>query len=128
MRDPYSVLGVPKTASDAEVKSAYRKLAKKYHPDQNKDDPKAQAKFAEANNAYDFLSDKQKRRQYDRGEIDADGNPKDTRNHDQKVSLETLLDLLKKSNPDAIIYGHRDFSDKPCPSFDAKSEYAHIGD
>ena len=76
MRDPYSVLGVPKSASDAEVKSAYRKLAKKYHPDQNKDDPKAQAKFTEASNAYDFLSDKQKRGQYDRGEIDADGNPK----------------------------------------------------
>jgi len=76
MRDPYSVLGVPRTASDSDVKSAYRKLAKTYHPDQNKDDPKAQAKFTEASNAYDFLSDKQKRGQYDRGEIDADGTPK----------------------------------------------------
>jgi len=76
MRDPYSVLGVPRSASEKDVKSAYRKLAKTYHPDQNKDDPKAQAKFAEASNAYDFLSDKQKRSQYDRGEIDADGNPK----------------------------------------------------
>jgi len=76
MRDPYSVLGVPRPASDKDVKSAYRKLAKTYHPDQNKDDPKAQAKFAEASNAYDFLSDKHKRGQYDRGEIDADGNSK----------------------------------------------------
>ncbi|MCZ4271313.1 DnaJ C-terminal domain-containing protein [Maritalea porphyrae] len=76
MRDPYSVLGVPRSASDKDIKSAYRKLAKTYHPDQNKDDPKAQAKFSEASNAYDFLSDKQKRGQYDRGEIDADGNPK----------------------------------------------------
>lgn len=76
MRDPYSVLGVPRSASESEIKSAYRKLAKTYHPDQNKDDPKAQTKFAEASNAYDFLSDKQKRAQYDRGEIDADGNPK----------------------------------------------------
>jgi N-acetylmuramoyl-L-alanine amidase len=62
------------------------------------------------------------------GGVDDNGNAKDTRNQDQKVSLETLLDLLKKSHPSAIIYGHRDFSDKPCPSFDAKSEYAHIGD
>jgi DnaJ-class molecular chaperone len=76
MRDPYSVLGVPRSASESEIKSAYRKLAKTYHPDQNKDDPKAQAKFTEASNAYDFLSDKQKRAQYDRGEIDAEGNPK----------------------------------------------------
>ncbi len=76
MRDPYSVLGVPRSASEKDIKSAYRKLAKTYHPDQNKDDPKAQAKFAEASNAYDFLSDKQKRGQYDRGEIDADGTPK----------------------------------------------------
>lgn len=76
MRDPYSVLGVPRSASEKDIKVAYRKLAKTYHPDQNKDDPKAQAKFTEASNAYDFLSDKQKRGQYDRGELDADGNPK----------------------------------------------------
>lgn len=76
MRDPYSVLGVARSASDQEIKSAYRKLAKTYHPDQNKNDPKAQEKFSEATNAYDFLQDKQKRQQYDRGEIDADGNPK----------------------------------------------------
>lgn len=76
MRDPYQVLGIAKSASEKEVKSAYRKLAKAYHPDQNKDDPKAQAKFSEASAAYDLLNDKEKRAQYDRGEIDADGNPK----------------------------------------------------
>jgi len=76
MRDPYSVLGVSRTASEKEIKSAYRKLAKSLHPDQNPDDASAHEKFAEVTAAYDFLSDKTKRGQYDRGEIDADGNPK----------------------------------------------------
>jgi DnaJ-class molecular chaperone len=76
MRDPYSVLGVPRSASEKELKSAYRKLAKAHHPDQNQDDPKAQEKFAEISSAYDFLSDADKRGAYDRGEIDADGSPK----------------------------------------------------
>ncbi len=76
MADPYKILGVQKSASEKEIKSAYRKLAKKFHPDRNQDDPKAEAKFAEASSAYDFLSDKERRGQYDRGEIDADGNPK----------------------------------------------------
>jgi len=75
MRDPYSVLGVAKTAKPEEIKSAYRKLAKKYHPDQNPDDPKAQERFSEATQAYDILSDKEKRGQFDRGEIDAEGKP-----------------------------------------------------
>src|SRR5690554_6465343 len=76
MLDPYSVLGVPRSASEKDIKSAYRKLAKKYHPDQNPDDPKAHGKVAEATNAYDLLTDAEKRGQFDRGEIDADGNPK----------------------------------------------------
>lgn len=75
MADPYSTLGVAKSASDAEIKSAYRKLAKELHPDKNKDNPKASEKFSDATKAYDLLSDKKKRAQYDRGEIDADGNP-----------------------------------------------------
>lgn len=73
--DPYKTLGVAKGATKAEVKSAYRKLAKKFHPDRNKDNPKASERFSEATNAYDLLSDKEKRGQFDRGEIDADGNP-----------------------------------------------------
>jgi DnaJ-class molecular chaperone len=76
MRDPYTVLGVPRSASEKDLKSAYRKLAKAHHPDQNQDDPKAQQKFAEISSAYDFLSDQEKRAQYDRGDIDADGNPR----------------------------------------------------
>ena len=75
MADPYSTLGVARTASEKEVKSAYRKLAKELHPDRNKDNPKAAEKFSDATKAYDLLSDKDKRAQFDRGEIDADGNP-----------------------------------------------------
>lgn len=75
MRDPYSVLGVAKTAKPEEIKSAFRKLAKKYHPDQNQDDPKAQENFAEINQAYEIIGDKDKRGQFDRGEIDAEGKP-----------------------------------------------------
>lgn len=76
MRDPYTVLGVSRSASEKDIKSAYRKLAKKYHPDQNPDDPTAHGKFAEATHAYDLLNDNEKRGQFDRGEIDADGNPR----------------------------------------------------
>jgi DnaJ-class molecular chaperone len=75
MTDPYSLLGVPRGADEAAIKSAYRKLAKALHPDRNKDNPKASEKFAEATRAYDLLSDKDKRARYDRGEIDAEGNP-----------------------------------------------------
>ncbi|MEZ5880695.1 MAG: DnaJ C-terminal domain-containing protein [Nitratireductor sp.] len=73
MRDPYTVLGVAKTASEADIKKAYRKLAKQWHPDQNKDNPKAKEKFSEIGQAYDILGDKKKRGQFDRGEIDAEG-------------------------------------------------------
>ena len=73
MRDPYQVLGVPKTASEKEIKSAFRKLAKQYHPDQNKNNPKAKARFTEANAAYEIVGDKKKRGQFDAGEIDAEG-------------------------------------------------------
>jgi DnaJ-class molecular chaperone len=75
-RDPYEVLGVSRKAGDAEIKKAYRRLAKKYHPDANKDDPRAQSRFAEANSAYEILGDAKKRAQFDRGEIDAEGKPK----------------------------------------------------
>ncbi len=75
MADPYSTLGVARSASEAEIKSAYRKLAKELHPDRNRDNPKAAEKFSAATNAYDLLSDKDKRARFDRGEIDADGNP-----------------------------------------------------
>jgi DnaJ-class molecular chaperone len=73
--DPYTILGVSRGANEKEIKSAYRKLAKEFHPDANKDNPKAAERFSQMTAAYDLLSDKNKRAQYDRGEIDADGNP-----------------------------------------------------
>lgn len=76
MRDPYEVLGVQRGATAAAIKSAFRKLAKKHHPDANKDDPKAADRFAELNSANEILGDEDKRKQFDRGEIDAEGKPK----------------------------------------------------
>lgn len=73
--DPYAVLGVSRGASEKDIKSAYRKLAKELHPDRNKDNPKAAERFSDITRAYDLLSDKDKRAQFDRGEIDLDGNP-----------------------------------------------------
>ncbi len=75
MADPYTLLGVPRTADEASIKSAYRKLAKELHPDKNKDNPKATERFSQVTQAYDLLSDKDKRAQFDRGEIDGNGNP-----------------------------------------------------
>jgi DnaJ-class molecular chaperone len=73
--DPYATLGVARGASEKDIKSAYRKLAKELHPDRNKDNPKATERFSEVTRAYDLLTDKDKRAQFDRGEIDIDGNP-----------------------------------------------------
>ncbi len=73
MRDPYDVLGVERSASAADIKRAYRKLAKQHHPDRHAGDKQAQAKFAEINAAHEVLGDKDKRQQFDRGEIDAEG-------------------------------------------------------
>ena len=75
MRDPYEILGLAKTASAAEIKSAYRKLAKKYHPDQSKE-ARAKERFSEIGSAYEILGDEKKRGAYDRGEIDAEGKPR----------------------------------------------------
>ena len=75
MADPYSTLGVSRSASEKDIKSAYRKLAKELHPDRNKDNPKAAEKFSDVTKAYDLLSDKDKRGRFDRGEIDMEGNP-----------------------------------------------------
>lgn len=72
-RDPYTVLDVSKSATESEIKSAFRRLAKRYHPDTNANDPKAQERFSEVNAAYEIVGDKDKRKQFDRGEIDADG-------------------------------------------------------
>lgn len=76
MADPYTTLGVARNADEKAIKSAYRKLAKELHPDRNQDNPKAADRFAAVTQAYDLLSDKDKRAQYDRGEIDENGQPK----------------------------------------------------
>jgi DnaJ-class molecular chaperone len=76
MRDPYEILGVKKSASASEIKSAFRKLAKKLHPDANKHDKSAASRFAELNAGYEILGDEEKRKAFDRGEIDAEGKPR----------------------------------------------------
>lgn len=76
MKDPYQVLSVSPTASPAELKSAYRRLAKELHPDVNPGDTIVEQRFKEITAAYDLLSDPQKRGQYDRREINADGSPR----------------------------------------------------
>lgn len=76
MRDPYQILGVARTATEAEIKKAYRRRAKDLHPDRNRDDPKAQDRFSELNGAYEIVGDEAKRKQFDAGQIDAEGKPK----------------------------------------------------
>lgn len=75
-KDFYKSLGVPKDASEADIKKAYRKLARKYHPDRNAGDEKAEAKFKEIGEAYDVLSDKERRQQYDALRAMAGGGPR----------------------------------------------------
>src|SRR3954464_7094056 len=76
MRDPYEILGVQKNATPAAVKSAYRRLAQKLHPDAHKSDKTAATKFSELNGAYEIIGDEAKRKAFDRGEIDAEGKPR----------------------------------------------------
>jgi DnaJ-class molecular chaperone len=76
MNDPYKTLGVAKSASEAEIKKAFRNLAKKHHPDTHPGDEKAKQRFQEISSAYDVVGDKDKRAKFDAGEIDASGNPR----------------------------------------------------
>jgi DnaJ-class molecular chaperone len=75
-QNPYHLLGLTSSASAAEIKSAYRKLAKKHHPDLNPGDKTNEKKFKEITAAYELLSDPKKRARFDSGAIDADGNEK----------------------------------------------------
>src|SRR5580693_5342238 len=74
MRDPYEILGLTRDADEAAIKAAYRKLAKRHHPDLHPGDAKAAERFQELNNANDLLSDPDRRARFDRGEIDAEGH------------------------------------------------------
>src|ERR1700743_2893451 len=76
MKDPYEPLGLAKTGSEADIKKAFRTLAKKHHPDKHAGDAAAQKKFQEISGAYDIIGDKDKRAKFDAGEIDAAGNPR----------------------------------------------------
>jgi DnaJ-class molecular chaperone len=74
MKDPYEILGVQRSDNETAIRAAYRKLAKKHHPDVNPGKPEAVERFKEISTAYDLLSDKEKRVRFDRGEIDAEGH------------------------------------------------------
>jgi DnaJ-class molecular chaperone len=74
MKDPYDILGVQRTDDEAAIRAAYRKLAKRHHPDLNPGKPEAAERFKEISAAHELLSDKDKRTRFDRGEIDAEGN------------------------------------------------------
>ncbi len=86
MRDPYQVLGVSRSAAESEIKSAYRDLAKRYHPDTSQGEPDAEDAFRDVNTAYSILKDKSSRRAYDRGDIDASGAPLRRSFHGQSPS------------------------------------------
>jgi DnaJ-class molecular chaperone len=73
MKDPYEILGVPKSATDKEIKTAFKQIARKHHPDLHPDDKQSEAIFKDASAAYDLLKDKERRRRFDAGEIDATG-------------------------------------------------------
>ncbi len=77
VKNPYTVLGVSLSASDGDIRTAFRSLAKEYHPDRNPDNPVAEEKFKEVSRAFDIIGDPERRRKFDKGEIDADGKPAD---------------------------------------------------
>ena len=77
--DPYAALGLTKTATEAEIKKAYKRIARESHPDLNPGDPKAEARFKAASSAHDLLKDPERRARFDRGEIDAQGHDKPER-------------------------------------------------
>ena len=84
MKDPYEVLGVSRTATDKEIKAAFKQIARKYHPDLHPGDKAAEAIFKEASGAYDLLKNKEKRKRYDAGEIDATGTERPQPQHQQR--------------------------------------------
>lgn len=119
MRDPYTILGVARTAKSQEIKSAFRKLAKKYHPDHNTGDAKAKEKFAEINQAYEIIGDKDKKAQFDRGEIDMEGKP-------LYQAYGAGENFNNKQNPFSGRAKGFDFSSSGGPSFDASDIFRDL--
>ncbi|MBR3189903.1 MAG: DnaJ domain-containing protein [Bosea sp.] len=113
VRNPYEVLGVAAAASAAEIQSAYRKLAKKLHPDLNPGDKAAEEKFKEVAGAYDLLSDADKRKRFDAGEIDASGAERPQHHYYRDFASSD------QGNPYADASGFADFMDED----DALAEY-----
>ena len=103
--DPYTALGLKKTATDAEIKKAYRKIARDSHPDLNPGDSKAEAKFKAASAAYDLLKDPKQRRRFDAGEIDASG---------------------AEQQPERKFY--REYAEQPGHSYQSSHGYEDFGD
>src|ERR1700742_3801232 len=123
--DPYKILGVPKSASEADIKKAFRSLAKKHHPDTHPGDAKAKQRFQEISAAYDVIGDKEKRAKFDAGEIDASGNPRgfDPRAYGQQGGF--------RGNPVGGGGGARDFhfswgQGEEQPGFSAEDIFAEI--
>jgi DnaJ-class molecular chaperone len=106
--DPYKVLGVSKTATQDEIKKAYRKLAKRLHPDLHPDDPAKKAEFQDVSSAYDLLGDAEKRRQFDAGEIDASGQERPERHYYHQYAGR---DEGRRYEPGAGPEGFEDMSD-----------------
>ena len=102
-KSPYDILGINKSANEAEIKAAYRKLAKKHHPDLNPGNKEADAKFKELNAANDLLSDANKRAAFDRGEIDMEGQPR----HQQQQR--TYRDFAEGPQGNRYHFGGGDF-------------------
>lgn len=103
MKDPYDILGVPRTANADDIRKAYRRLAKTLHPDLNPGDKDAEARFKEASGAYDLLSDAEKRRRFDAGEIDASGA--------ERARQHFYRDFAGAGEPDERYYSTSGFAD-----------------
>ena len=126
MRDPYTILGVAKTATENDIKQAFRKLAKQYHPDFHPNDLKAKEKFAEINQAYEILGDKDKRKRFDRGEIDAEGKPLYT-GFDPRAGFSSGSDPFGGTNPfNGGNFNFRSLSSTASAGFDPSSFFKDI--